>query len=338
MKRKNPYPHPKQPKTTPPIKAFVQPKLSLELPTLIPFPTPPPPTLAPSISGMQLHKLIHVYQLKYRSETHPSPTGWGDFLRGTLFLLQWGQPKGIVVDIHIEHPIKYYLKRSFPSLSKLITQHIIFTNKDKETESEWLEYLKHSPSGIGEHTGGIDTRYVYTVHQALTPKPSLPHREWMQTCLEPTDEVTQKSMNILTQLSLPLHQYSIIHIRFGDDTSTILPLSKVNAFTLHVSKIIYSQECQDKILLLADYTPIKYYFLKKFPQLVGWCVETIHVGEGNIQQDQPNNKIFHTMIDFQLLRYAKNIFSLSTYTHGSGFSEWCAKIYNIPYHIVSGIR
>ena len=37
------------------------------------------------------------------------------------------------------------------------------------------------------------------------------------------------------------------------------------------------------------------------------------------------------MIDFYLLSLSREIFAFSAYKHGSGFSYWCAKTYDIPY-------
>ena len=53
-----------------------------------------------------------------------------------------------------------------------------------------------------------------------------------------------------------------------------------------------------------------------------------HFGEGVILEEE---KVKNTLIDFYLLSQSKSIFSYSAYQHGSGFSYWCAKTFNIPY-------
>ena len=42
-------------------------------------------------------------------------------------------------------------------------------------------------------------------------------------------------------------------------------------------------------------------------------------------------KVKNTIIDFYLLSLSNSINSYSSYEHGSGFSYWCAKTYDIPY-------
>ena len=39
----------------------------------------------------------------------------------------------------------------------------------------------------------------------------------------------------------------------------------------------------------------------------------------------------NTLVDFYLMSQSRHIYSYSVYTHGSGFSKWCAVLYNIPY-------
>ena len=53
-----------------------------------------------------------------------------------------------------------------------------------------------------------------------------------------------------------------------------------------------------------------------------------HFGEGVVLEEE---KVKNTMIDFYLLSHSKSIFSYSVNKHGSGFSYWCAKTFNIPY-------
>jgi hypothetical protein len=41
--------------------------------------------------------------------------------------------------------------------------------------------------------------------------------------------------------------------------------------------------------------------------------------------------IVDTLLDFYLMAYAAKILSISPYSWGSGFSQWCSVIYRIPY-------
>ena len=53
-----------------------------------------------------------------------------------------------------------------------------------------------------------------------------------------------------------------------------------------------------------------------------------HFGEGVVLEEE---KVKNTLLDFYLLSLASAILSYSHYEHGSGFSYWCAKTFDIPY-------
>ena len=56
--------------------------------------------------------------------------------------------------------------------------------------------------------------------------------------------------------------------------------------------------------------------------------EITHLGEGVVSS---LSSIENTIIEFYLISLSNNIYSMSIYEHGSGFSKWCAETYNIPY-------
>jgi hypothetical protein len=68
--------------------------------------------------------------------------------------------------------------------------------------------------------------------------------------------------------------------------------------------------------------------VERFPEIKLLFNEITHFGEGVVLEEE---KVKNTMIDFYLLSFASEIFSYSAYKHGSGFSYWCAKTYDIPY-------
>ena len=55
-----------------------------------------------------IEKIIHVYQLEY---SNGKPTGFGDYLRGSLFLLQICNKYNLEFDIDMNaHPISFFFK------------------------------------------------------------------------------------------------------------------------------------------------------------------------------------------------------------------------------------
>ena len=83
-----------------------------------------------------------------------------------------------------------------------------------------------------------------------------------------------------------------------------------------------------KYLLISDNNLIKYYVLQKYPAICSVFNDITHIGEGIVLEEE---KVKNTMLDFYLMSFANEIFAYSVYEHGSGFSYWCAKTYDIPY-------
>jgi hypothetical protein len=81
-------------------------------------------------------------------------------------------------------------------------------------------------------------------------------------------------------------------------------------------------------LIVADNNSIKIAVKNIFPGFKILVKEITHFGEGVVLEEE---KVKNSLIDFYLLSFSNSIFSYSYYEHGSGFSSWCAKTYDIPY-------
>jgi hypothetical protein len=156
-------------------------------------------------------------------------------------------------------------------------------------------------------------------------------KEMMRNILEPIDEIKYKVQQTLQEVNLNFKSYEVFHIRSGDDY-----LNKDNKIFYHkyldqLKNQIHHyirESPTTKYLVIADNNEIKFILKKHFPNIKIILKEITHFGEGN---DLEEEKVKNTLIDFYLLSFAKKIISLSTYKHGSGFSYWCAKTFNIPY-------
>ena len=155
----------------------------------------------------------------------------------------------------------------------------------------------------------------------------------MRNLLEPNDEIQQYINSTLNQFEFTKYNYSVIHIRTGD---TYLNQDKSEIYNNYISKLVYEISktilkneafCRNYILI-SDNLNVKYLITKKYPFLKSIFKEITHLGEGVVQEDE---KIKNTLLDFYLLSLSNSIFSFSCYEHGSGFSQWCAETYNIPY-------
>ena len=81
-------------------------------------------------------------------------------------------------------------------------------------------------------------------------------------------------------------------------------------------------------LVIADNNIVKNMLKNVFPNFKILLKDITHFGEGVVLEEE---KVKNTLVDFYLLSYSNSIRSYSCYQHGSGFSYWCAKTYNIPY-------
>ena len=142
--------------------------------------------------------------------------------------------------------------------------------------------------------------------------------------------------NKLDTCNLKKNQYGVIHIRAGDYFMNIkknIDAHKHQLSVKHLNDIIIfiSRYCskQKKYILVGDSDKIKKIVSSKFNNIINFDTEITHLGEDNNIND---NAIIETILDFNIMRFSNNIISFSAYGHGSGFSEFCATLYNVPYN------
>jgi hypothetical protein len=287
-----------------------------------------------------IYKIIHVYQEKYKNT---NPTGFGDFIRSCFFIIQFCNEFKFHYDIIINHPISKFLK-NFSSHDFNASN---YYNIDMFTESNFDKCVYNEENYIKDITLTKETfnrflKYLYDLpvinksvfsYNILFPyhdiTPELYNK--MKDLFEPSSEINDNINQILTNLQLIKKCFFVVHIRSGDSYL----INKNNKFDYlyfqnikdEVSRLIDSNP-KFNILLIADNNRIKILLHNIFPKIKFLIHDITHIGEGTeLQEDRVKN----TMIDFFLMANSLSIFSLTSYTHGTGFSYWCSKIFNIPY-------
>ena len=153
----------------------------------------------------------------------------------------------------------------------------------------------------------------------------------MRLLLEPSNEINDFVEESLIQLSLVKIHYIVIHIRTGDfylkDSNTNINLRYYNIIKNEILNIIFKNNNTD-FLIISDNNEIKKLLVNISPFIKILINEITHLGEG-IKLER--NKVKNTLIDFYLMSVSSFIYAFTCYNHGSGFSYWCSKIYNIPY-------
>ena len=151
---------------------------------------------------------------------------------------------------------------------------------------------------------------------------------FIRSKLQPNETMQQYIKVSLNKLQLKPKQYAVIHIRSGDKY-----MLKNNQINPHVLKKIATtlstnMKSGTKYLVLSDNNQIKILLKNIFPQLVIQMTNIAHLGESVDPSDQA---IMDTLLDFYLMSNAFQIIGFSPYNWGSGFSQWCSILYNIPF-------
>jgi hypothetical protein len=296
-------------------------------------------------------KIINnVYQSKY-NYGRSNCTGLGDFIRGCYFILEFCDEHRFEAKIVFNNHIAKFLKiktHNLGLITNVLSSIQFFKNNNfskyniqngfildperdnKNIMADFVNYVMESPSYYGN---------VFTFCNSF-PRNTIPekNKEYMRKFLEPIDEIKMLIKQTLDELQLRLKGYTVIHIRSGD---AFLKNENNNGFnSAYIHKLIkniifdvrYITEnnpgIRNNYLLIADNNNIKNLLKEKFPAFKMLVKPITHFGEGVVLEEE---RVKNTLIDFYLLSFANYIMSYSAYEHGSGFSYWCAKTFDVPY-------
>ena len=286
-------------------------------------------------------KIINnVYQSKYNNGKE-NGTGLGDFLRGCYFILEFCEKYNFQPKIIFNNCISKFLLIKTHNLEKIdnilkgITgfncnfkdyaiQNGIIEEPLRDTKNVMTDFVDYLAK-LTQYSGNIFICSIALPINEISEK----NKAYMRKILEPTNEMKLIINQTLDELAISFKEYIVIHIRTGD---SYLKEEK-NTFTngyIHtlVNNIKNDVNCYNNYLLIADSNDVKKIIPGYFPNFKTLIKPITHFGEGAVLEEE---KVKNTLIDFYLLSHSKSIFSYSTYKHGSGFSYWCAKTFNIPY-------
>jgi len=297
------------------------------------------------IKNRGIQTLNNVYQSSYFSGKVNS-TGLGDFIRGCYFILEFCYTYNFQPKIIFNNCISKFLNIKTHNLD-------IFENILKTTQ--FFEYNNVKHFNFQSYTNIIlepikDTKHImanfvdfivkqpqyngnifmlcncYPMNEVAETS-----KQYMRKILEPTNEMNDIIQQTMNQLCISTKQYDVIHIRSGDsyliNKNSTFNNSYINKLIANIKQVI-SNDVNSNYLLIADNNDVKNIIKLFFPNLKTLNKPITHFGEGVVLEEE---KVKNTLIDFYLLSHSNHIFSYSSYKHGSGFSYWCAKTYNIPY-------
>ena len=283
---------------------------------------------------------IHIiYQYTYKNNV--SVTGLGDFIRCCFYILQFSDNYSINIDFNIyKHPIKKYFKYFLnkEDISESISNNISFFEKKNYkyfTNNNIIDYYYYNiDNDIFKFIKQIETydkhKYLYLVNHPDETRILEQHRTKIRELFEPVYELQMKIENMLTSLNLIKHKYKIIHVRLNDNSFNGNYINFTDKQTINIINTINAikKTTTDDIFLLCSNTVFKKHIIQQTPNIKTIFSEISHIGESKIIT---NDSLINTLIDFYIMSYSNHIYSFSVYEHGSGFSKWCAVMYNIPY-------
>ena len=280
-----------------------------------------------------LKKVVLVYQLQYKNG---GIYGFGDFIRGCFAFLGICNQLGLEFDFDLSnHPMSKYVEGHVknPTLNYADIQKM--TTRYNPTEFLWASPEKFYEA-FKKFSKTTKDEVFYTCSNSFPVfKIQSVDIERIKSMLMPTIQMQNDLEQEIASLGLTKGELSVIHIRAGDvllfnrlDCSQ----DKINKLFVHLRETLAPLLNKDhKYLILSDSTGLKKEFAP-YTNCVFQQKKITHLGE---QQTLDEDAVRNTMMDFYLMSQSSHIYSYSVYIHGSGFSKWCAVLYNIPYETYS---
>ncbi len=315
-----------------------------------------------------IRTIHHLYQSSYAGGA--APTGLGDFIRGCFFILQFCRRHGFRCNIAISHPIGQFLSKPLvhpmPRIPLFADSNLANTHIFSPDSAGHRRMGDHTLSEIGEHNYITYLSVLPVIagnvfsYCSLFPTMSdiAPEDVARITCiLQPSPEMSRYVQKKMEQLRLQPGKYRVIQIRSGDaracanaDESarngqfTVSYLRSLLDLITTQSAITETENAEEKTtVVISDNTFIKQFLSsalrggenpdnpeekRKQKQNYAFMFDDIaHIAD----RSATHAALRGTLTDFFIMSAANRIMAITIYPHGSGFSYWCSKLYNIPY-------
>jgi hypothetical protein len=289
---------------------------------------------------IKIQKITNVYQEKY---LNGNSTGLGDFIRGSIFLLQYCKLYNIECEISLKnHNIYKFLnnyKNDSNEMDLTIIKNVYINCKSFNIVNNEITYIMRSQSDTLSFFNFYIKSINYTsINNNLNMNAHFfplyenilsEHKEYIKKIFEPNDSIKKIVYSALSDMNLMIKKYKIIHIRCGDKEliENIIDISSHDKILNVLNEYV-----NDNILIISDSSKIKEKIKIKYPQLHIFKQNIQHIGEGVQNND---DSYISLLVDLLFMSLSNDVLSLSILNHGSGFSEWVSKMNDIPYKCLS---
>lgn len=283
-----------------------------------------------STENPNFNTIYFIYQYQYSNNV--AVTGFGDFIRGCYFLLQFCDKYNLKYVISINHPLKKYLTYfdTNKNTNDINTCYFTETNATYicnnnnqidyqyiDIDTKLIQFLNHQNQN---HNDMVNI--YFTNHPNYIDITEL-HKHVIREIFSPTECIIHQVNTMLDTLHLTKKAFKVIHIRildsvFETDSGFNIDLSKIQQLLIHNN---------NNVLLVSNSNNMKKYLIKMFPTLKTNICQVGHMCNEQISDQM----LVNTLTEFYIMSQSNYIYSFSMYKHGSGFSKWSAYTYNIPY-------
>jgi hypothetical protein len=298
-----------------------------------------------------IKKIVNVYKTSYKGINKSQ--GFGDFIRGSIFLYQLCKINNIDFDINIKyHPMGKYFKNEsvLQDISQDILDDISWSVIDNYLHENKVAMLTYGNLPYHKIRGIITNMVINPLYNELSQMTSIKDnvlyifniafplfevndddKLFIRERIKLNSTIIDKYNDICLKSSITPKSYQVLHIRTGD--KIILGTGLIDYSNKYISRIesqINTNMNTMPLVLISDSSELKKYLSEKYSSIKVIDSEISHLGEYVSLSD---NGILDTLTDMEIISNSHNVISLTIYHHGSGFAVWPSLINYIPYSI-----
>jgi hypothetical protein len=246
--------------------------------------------------------------------------GLGDMIRGTIHMYNITKELGInfIVDTNLHSISKYLKKRNHPY------EDLVLQNKDNVPfvlHDGNLNYLRMYVTNPSNYKDGF--LFLMTNGPFFIKEIKNDCKEFIKDILNPNEEL-QFAIDEKIK-TIPYHEYSILHYRFGDGELVR------NAQVKHIDFLDNAlKNRDDHSILLSDSKSFKQ-FMRTASDIFMLDTTICHLGHSSVE----TYDLKDTLIEFFITTKAKSIKTYTVHTWISGFVRIANIIYDVPLTIIA---